>query len=342
MLYINDLPDNVKNKIKLFADDLKLKGNASDYQGINRDIKELEVWESIRLLKFNPSKCKVVHIDINNNPKNSYVLNGFNIEVSAHEKDLGVITHNSLLWNEQIRECVSKANRMICWIVRNIVLRDRSVMLAIYKALIRPHLEYCVQLWNPVAAHGNWHTILELEGVQRRFTRLIDEVGMLPYSRRLDILNLTTLAERRLRGDLIEAFKAVNGLAEYDVSMFKTSRSGTNLVSRPRASRGSSKLQKIQRSFLTERVIGFWNKLPVHVKNADSVLNFKIKLENFKTENISKSNTGNFWEVSDEVIFRIEGTNYLENKERHNEYLRNNTHVAKKRFVNIRSTGLYS
>ena len=69
-------------------------------------------------------------------------------------------------------------------------------MIAIYKALIRPHLEYCVQLWNPVAAHGSWGTVLELESVQRRFTRLIDEVGTLPYSRRLDILNLTTLAER--------------------------------------------------------------------------------------------------------------------------------------------------
>ena len=80
-------------------------------------------------------------------------------------------------------------------------------MIAIYKALIRPHLEYCVQLWNPVAAHGSWGTVLELESVQRRFTRLIDEVGTLPYSRRLEILNLTTLAERRIRGDLIEAFK---------------------------------------------------------------------------------------------------------------------------------------
>ena len=63
-------------------------------------------------------------------------------------------------------------------------------MIAIYKALIRPHLEYCVQLWNPPAAHGSWGTVLELESVQRRFTRLIDEVGTLPYSRRLEILNL--------------------------------------------------------------------------------------------------------------------------------------------------------
>ena len=49
--------------------------------------------------------------------------------------------------------------------------------------------------------------------VQRRFTRLINEVGTLPYSRRLEILNLTTLAEGRVRRDLIEAFKAISGLA---------------------------------------------------------------------------------------------------------------------------------
>ena len=135
---------------------------------------------------------------------------------------------------------------------------------------------------------------------------------MLPYSRRLEILNLTTLAERRARGDLIETFKAVNNISGYDSSMFKTSRSGSNLVSRPRSNRGSSKLQKLQRSFLTERVIVSWNKLPVSVKNTDSVLSFKIKLEKYKEENIFESR-GNYWEVSNEVLSRIENSNYLEN-----------------------------
>ncbi|KAL5266962.1 hypothetical protein ACHWQZ_G004116 [Mnemiopsis leidyi] len=215
ILYVNDLPDIVKNKIKLFADDLKLICNANDNRSIADDILELEIWESIWGLKFNPSKCKVVHVNFNNNPNVKYSLNGVELEVSAQEKDLGVITHSSLLWNEQIKTSVSKANQMICWVVRNLINREKNVMLAIYKALIRPHLEYCVQLWNPVAAHGNWATVLELESVQRRFTRLIDEVGTLPYSRRLEILNLTTLAERRIRGDLIEAFKATSGLTDY-------------------------------------------------------------------------------------------------------------------------------
>ena len=55
-------------------------------------------------------------------------------------------------------------------------------------------------------AHGSSGTILELKSVQRRFTRLIDEVGTLPYSHRLEILNLITLAKRQICGDLIEAF----------------------------------------------------------------------------------------------------------------------------------------
>ncbi|KAL5265725.1 hypothetical protein ACHWQZ_G006437 [Mnemiopsis leidyi] len=215
ILYVNDLPEIVKNKIKLFADDLKLICNAYDHRSIADDISELEIWESIWHLKFNPSKCKVVHVNFNNNPNFKYFLNGVELEASAQEKDLGVITHSSLLWNEQIKSSISKANQMICWVVRNLINRDENVMLAIYKALVRPHLEYCVQLWNPVAAHGNWATVLELESVQRRFTRLIDEVGTLPYSRRLEILNLTTLAERRIRGDLIEAFKATSGLTDY-------------------------------------------------------------------------------------------------------------------------------
>ena len=153
ILYVNDLPDLVKNKIKLFADDLKLIGNAANHSSVAKDIEELEVWESIWLLQFNPAKCKVVHINFNNNPFLNYKVNGIELEVSAQEKDLGVITHSSLLWNEQIKACISKANRMICWIVRNLVIREKVVMIAIYKALIRPHLEYCVQLWNPHAAH---------------------------------------------------------------------------------------------------------------------------------------------------------------------------------------------
>ena len=99
-------------------------------------------------------------------------------------------------------------------------------------------------------------------------------MGTLPYSRRLEILNLTTLAERRIRGDLIEAFKVINGLTDYGSDLFRPSRSGLNLVSSNRCSKSVTKVKNLQCSFLPERVVPYWNKLPSEVKNCLTVLSF--------------------------------------------------------------------
>ena len=299
------------------------------------DIRELENWERIWLLRFNVSKCKVLHVNVNNKiPCYDYYLNGKKLDASEQEKDLGVITSPSLLWNEQIKASIAKANKNICWIARNLITREKKVMIAIYKALIRPHLEYCVQLWNPVAEHGKWSLILELEGVQRRFTRLIDEVGILPYSERLDVLMLTTLAERRSRGDLIETFKAINGISNVG-KLFNTGRAGINLVSK--IQKQSSKVSSLKRAFFPERVISIWNKLPIEVKIAESVNDFKIRLEKFKRKNYDLLiDCGNFWEISDIVLSKIEGPGYINNKTKHNEYLKKNPYAAKKLFINLK------
>ena len=337
VLYINDLPDNVKSEIKLFADDVKLIGNVDKQGDILDDLKELEYWENTWLLSFNVKKCKVVHLQHNNNPNYEYYLNGLKLQVSDQEKDLGVLTSDSLLWNSQIKSCIAKANQMICWIIRNLVLREKNVMLRVYKALIRPHIEYCVQLWNPVPEHGSWSLILELEGVQRRFTRLIDEVGPLPYSERLEILHLTTLAERRIRGDLIEVYKAVNGLSTLN-SIFNISRSGLNLVCRGVKS-GSSKVDALHRRFITQRIVMIWNNLPYEVKSSYSVKDFKINLEGYKRANIDdigSENDAYFWRVSSTVLSKIENKHYLDNKQKQNEHLSSNPFAAKKLFVNMR------
>ena len=76
-----------------------------------------------------------------------------------------------------------------------------------YKSLIQNHLEYCGQVWAPKTRHGNWKTILDIEAVQRTFTRIVDEMENLSYENRLKKLGMTTLLERRMRGDLIETFK---------------------------------------------------------------------------------------------------------------------------------------
>ncbi len=336
VLYINDLPNGLNNTSKLFADDLKLICNAANVNSIEADLACLERWEELWLIKFNTSKCKVMHLNFNNNDNMSHSLDGTVLDPIDEEKDLGLLTTCNLDWKENIYTCIKEANRMMAWITRNIVNKERNVMLNIFKTLVRPKLEYCVQIWNPVARHGNWSIIVELESVQRRFTRMINEIGTLPYSERLLALGLTTLAERRIRGDLIETFKVINGIVDYGKSVFNVSRSGTNIVSKAKYEGDTDRfrINELKFAFLPERVKSYWNNLPVSVKTSSSVNMFKFNLEMFKKESISTKES-NFWDVSRVLLEKIEGQSYLGNKERHNTYLAGNPFVAKKRGINL-------
>ena len=77
---------------------------------------------------------------------------------------------------------------------------------ALYKAIVRPHLEYCIQAWNPHLRKG----VDMLEKIQRRATKLIPELRDLTCEERLKECGMTTLETRRLRGDQIEVFNILN------------------------------------------------------------------------------------------------------------------------------------
>ena len=81
---------------------------------------------------------------------------------------------------------------------------NKKMFLNLYTSLIRPLLEYCVQVWSP---HLRKNVKL-IEGVQRRATKLVPELREYPYEERLKMLKLTTLEDRRMRGDMIETYKA--------------------------------------------------------------------------------------------------------------------------------------
>ena len=91
--------------------------------------------------------------------------------------------------------------------------KEKQLIVPLYKAIVRPHLEYCIQAWRPYRKKD----IDKLERIKRRATKMITELRDLSYESRLLKCGLTTLETRRQRGDQIEVFKIMNGYEDVDI-----------------------------------------------------------------------------------------------------------------------------
>ena len=81
----------------------------------------------------------------------NYEIGGTILSKTMKEKDLGlVVTMNAnMKVSEQCRIAASKGNQVLGMIQRNITYKEKSLIVPLYKAIARPHLEYCIQAWNP-------------------------------------------------------------------------------------------------------------------------------------------------------------------------------------------------
>jgi len=286
VLFVNEIPSWIVNSIRMFADDMKLWANIRTVEEsltLQMDLDSLSAWTNDWLLRFNPQKCKVMHIGHNIDTKYYMIDETGKVELQSVsvEKDLGVFTTDSLKPSLQCQKSAAKARSVLALVRRNFRRLNVEGFLLIYKSYIRPHLEYCVQAWSPFLQKD----IQCLESVQRAATKLVPSLKKLSYEERLKRLGITTLYQRRIRGDLIETYKILTGKVNV------TSDNFFSLYTASYNTRGHSLKLSVQRPrldlrkyFFSNRVVNVWNSLPQNVVDSTTVNMFKRRLDKYCME----------------------------------------------------------
>ena len=205
------------------------------------------------------------------------IMNG----TAACAKDLGVLINVQCTPGDHITAITNKANCVLAQLRRSTVSRSCEMVTSLYKTYVRPIVESSVQVWNPWLRRDIDH----IEKIQRRATKLVSGIGSKPYDERLKICKLTTLEERRLRGDLLECYKIINNFTNVEkCDFFSFTRDRHQIHTRgvaedllvPQVTR-----LDIRKHFFSNRVVNYWNNLPLEIRSVPGVNSFKNEYDDY-------------------------------------------------------------
>ena len=299
ILYINDISDGTNCSIRLFADDCllyRVVDSTRDAAALQWDLNQLCRWADGWEMDFNPTKCYVLSITRRRSPLSyPYTINGVQLEHVKNHPYLGVELDSTLSWNQHQKNTLSKSQRTINLLRRNLHGCSVKTKETAYKTLVRPTLEYASSAWDPHVGKQ----IDDLEKVQNKAARFVTSQydWKTSVSGLKETLQWRSLQERRFIARLTLWYKAIHQQAavhlpsHYPLKSTEPSplaaTTGTRQSHDQQYGAPIATIDNWKFSFF-QRNIRIWNVLPPHlvVKPIDyetDKFKFEHSISQFKT-----------------------------------------------------------
>ena len=281
LIYIDDIIEDIKCEILLFADDTSLLEPITDptlsIAKVNSDLNVLSAWAAQWLVMFNPTKTKyIIFSKKYERPQyGNLFLENKQIEKVEHHKQLGIIFNSRLTWEEHVTEKCEDAGKRLSVIKRLPETISPYTKLHIYTSFVRPVLEYGSSLFDNLSCEQSQ----QLEGIQRQaaisITRAYSHTS---NERLLSELGLTSLKTRRTKAKLNLFHKIYHGQApDYLKSLIPKKVAPQNQYNLRQPQ--NIHLPKITKNYFLKSfipsTIRLWNNLPSHMKEITEVETFK-------------------------------------------------------------------
>ena len=267
LAYINDLPEQVRSRVRLFADDTAMYqaiSSLSDANILQDDLSKLEQWEKSWDMNFNPEKCQVLHVTRSKTPiRSKYFLHDTELENATASKYLRVTILDDLSWGTHVNNISKKANQTPGFLKWNIKVYKQDLKSTAYKTLVRPQLEYASTVWSPHTATD----IQKTESVQRRAARWAtrDYRYTSSVTSMLNDLNWRPLDQRRIDCRLVMLYKDTYELVAIPASYYLTPNRRQSRHIHSLAYRQISTLKNYYKYTFFPRTIIHWNALPAFI-----------------------------------------------------------------------------